>query len=209
MFLCLPIIFIISISEMRSDKSFSVASAEVEKAEVRGCQAGLQTPGPSQGCGIMPGPPFSLPLTLEHLHRHLGHTVRLVLVKADGFCQHHLPEAAFSQRLAQDQPGGRRARCRGSRLVPAPAPPSSPSSHWGRAGPHLSRGSSQRGSSGSSYSETPASMGVPLEERREGRTSITPEFIDELESADTCRGTVGYLHAVPGPAAGCPPGGRW
>lgn len=51
-------------------------------------------------------------------------------------------------------------------------------------------------------------MGVPLEERREGRTSITPEFIDELESADTCRGTVGYLHAVPGPAAGCPPGGE-
>lgn len=28
MFLCLPMIFIISISEMRSDRSFSVASAE-------------------------------------------------------------------------------------------------------------------------------------------------------------------------------------
>ena len=28
-------------------------------------------------------------------------------------------------------------------------------------------------------------MGVPLEERREGRTSRTPEFMDALESADT------------------------
>lgn len=53
---------------------------------------------------------------------------------------------------------------------------------------HLSRGSSHRGSSGSSYSETPASMGVPLEESREGLTSITPEFMEELESADTCNG---------------------
>lgn len=47
-------------------------------------------------------------------------------------------------------------------------------------------------------------MGVPLEESREGRTSITPEFMEELESADTCSGTVGYLNAAPGVAAGCP-----
>ena len=59
-------------------------------------------------------------------------------------------------------------------------------------GGYLSRGSSQRGSSGSSYSETPASIGVPLEERREGRTSRTPEFMDALESADTCREAWGH-----------------
>lgn len=47
-------------------------------------------------------------------------------------------------------------------------------------------------------------MGVPLEESREGRTSITPEFMEELESADTCSGTVGYLNAVPGAATSCP-----
>lgn len=57
---------------------------------------------------------------------------------------------------------------------------------------YLSRGSSQRGSSGSSYSETPASMGVPLEERREGRTSRTPEFMEALESADTYREAWGH-----------------
>lgn len=57
---------------------------------------------------------------------------------------------------------------------------------------YLSRGSSQRGSSGSSYSETPASMGVPLEERREGRTNRTPEFMDALESADTYREAWGH-----------------
>lgn len=49
-------------------------------------------------------------------------------------------------------------------------------------------------------------MGVPLEERREGRTSITPEFMEELESADTCRGTVGYLHALPRPPLAAPGG---
>lgn len=51
---------------------------------------------------------------------------------------------------------------------------------------YLSRGSSQRGSWGSSYSDTPDSMGEPLEERRDGLTSITPECMDELESTDTC-----------------------
>lgn len=50
---------------------------------------------------------------------------------------------------------------------------------------YLSRGSSQRGSWGSSYSDTPDSIGDPLEERREGRTSITPEWMEELESTDT------------------------
>ena len=64
------------------------------------------------------------------------------------------------------------------RCSEAPPPP---------AGTHLSRDSSQRGSWGSSYSETPDSMGEPLEERREGRTSMTPEWMEELESTDTCR----------------------
>lgn len=35
-------------------------------------------------------------------------------------------------------------------------------------------------------------MGVPLEERREGRTSRTPEFMDALESADTYREALGH-----------------
>lgn len=51
---------------------------------------------------------------------------------------------------------------------------------------YLSLCTSQRGSCGSSYSETPESIGEPLEERREGRTSIPPECIEELESTDTC-----------------------
>lgn len=75
--------------------------------------------------------------------------------------------------------------------------------------PHLSRGNSQRGSSGSSYSETPASMGVPLEESREGRTSITPEFMEELESADTCSGDRGLPSCSAGGHGRLPPlGGR-
>lgn len=57
----------------------------------------------------------------------------------------------------------------------------------GGAWPDLSRGSSQRGSWGSSYSDTPDNMGEPLEESREGRTSITPEWMEELESTETWR----------------------
>jgi hypothetical protein len=51
---------------------------------------------------------------------------------------------------------------------------------------YRSLGSSQRGSWGNSYSETPDSIGEPLDERREGRTNITPEWREELESTDTC-----------------------
>lgn len=35
-------------------------------------------------------------------------------------------------------------------------------------------------------------MGVPLEDRREGLTSRTPEFMDALESADTYREALGH-----------------
>lgn len=63
---------------------------------------------------------------------------------------------------------------------------------WKATAPYLSRGSSQRGSSGSSYSETPANIGVPLEESREGRTRRTPEFMEALESADTCKKEWGH-----------------
>jgi hypothetical protein len=35
-------------------------------------------------------------------------------------------------------------------------------------------------------------MGVPLEESREGRTRRTPEFMDALESADTCKEEWGH-----------------
>lgn len=52
---------------------------------------------------------------------------------------------------------------------------------------YLSLDTSQQGSWGSSYSETPDSIGVPLEESREGLTNITPEFREELDSTDTCR----------------------
>jgi len=36
-------------------------------------------------------------------------------------------------------------------------------------------------------------MGEPLEERRDGRTSMTPEWREELESTDTCGGKE-HLH---------------
>lgn len=62
MFLCLPIIFIISISEMRSDRSFSVASAKAEKAEVG--DGGWMWVPPYRS--IVPGPP------LPHHHLHLS-----------------------------------------------------------------------------------------------------------------------------------------
>jgi len=38
MFLCLPIIFIISISDTRSDRSFSVASSKSRRRRMGGCQ---------------------------------------------------------------------------------------------------------------------------------------------------------------------------
>lgn len=45
-------------------------------------------------------------------------------------------------------------------------------------------------------------MGVPLEERRDGRTSRTPEFMEALESADTCRGAWGHPSSGDGGGAG-------
>lgn len=53
---------------------------------------------------------------------------------------------------------------------------------------YLSLGNSHFGSSGSSYSETPASMGASaVEERRVViLTRGVLEFMEELESADTC-----------------------
>lgn len=50
------------------------------------------------------------------------------------------------------------------------------------------RGNSHLGSEGSSSSETLASMGPSLEDRRAIRTSGVLEFMEELESKDTCLG---------------------
>lgn len=51
----------------------------------------------------------------------------------------------------------------------------------------MSLGNSHLGSSGSSYSETPASMGVSAAEDRRVviRTRGVLEFMEELDSADT------------------------
>lgn len=62
--------------------------------------------------------------------------------------------------------------------------------HWEmcpHSSTHLSLGNSHLGSSGSSYSETPASMGVSaVEERRVViLTNGVLEFIEELDSAET------------------------
>lgn len=62
---------------------------------------------------------------------------------------------------------------------------------------YLSLVSSQRGSWGSSYSETPESMGEPPEERRELRTSMAPECREELESTDTCEARSNRLPSIP------------
>lgn len=92
MFLCLPIIFIISISEIRSDRSFSTASAEhnhTGNVSYAG-RARLSQP--------------TLSLTFEHLHGHLGDSGGLVPVDACGLSQDHLTETALAQRFAQGQP---------------------------------------------------------------------------------------------------------
>lgn len=53
---------------------------------------------------------------------------------------------------------------------------------------HRVRGNSHLGSEGSSSSETLASIGPSLEDRRAIRTSGVLEFMEELESKDTCLG---------------------
>lgn len=54
---------------------------------------------------------------------------------------------------------------------------------------HRVRGNSHLGSEGSSSSETLASIGPSLEDRRAIRTSGVLEFMEELESKDTCLGS--------------------
>lgn len=51
---------------------------------------------------------------------------------------------------------------------------------------HLERGNSHLGSDGSSSSETLGSMGPSLDDRRAILTSGVFEFMEELESKDTC-----------------------
>lgn len=43
-------------------------------------------------------------LTLQHLDSHFGHPVGLLLVQTQNLGQNHLTEAAFTQRLPQNQP---------------------------------------------------------------------------------------------------------
>lgn len=123
-------------------------------------------------------------LTFQHFDGHLGHPVRLLLVQAQRLAHHHLTEAAFAQRLSENQSAQTKSHqtVRTQRWLSRMfSPPRVVGGSW----PYLSRGSSQRGSWGSSYSDTPDSIGEPLEERREGRTSITPEWMEELESTET------------------------
>lgn len=42
-------------------------------------------------------------LTFQHFDGHLGDSVRLLFVEAERFAHHHLTEAAFAQRLPQNQ----------------------------------------------------------------------------------------------------------
>lgn len=42
-------------------------------------------------------------LTFQHFDGHLGHPVRLLLVQAERLAHHHLTEAAFAQRLSENQ----------------------------------------------------------------------------------------------------------
>lgn len=42
-------------------------------------------------------------LTFQHFDGHLGHPVRLLLVQAKRLAHHHLTEAAFAQRLSENQ----------------------------------------------------------------------------------------------------------
>lgn len=98
MFLCLPIIFIISISDTRSERSLSVASSAQEGGCVRD-----RRPSPAQ----VPAAPALSSLTFEHLHGHSDRLRSPVLVDADGLCHDHLAEAALPKRFAQGQPGGR------------------------------------------------------------------------------------------------------
>lgn len=51
---------------------------------------------------------------------------------------------------------------------------------------HLERGNSHLGSEGSSSSETLGSIGPSLDDRRAILTSGVFEFMEELESKDTC-----------------------
>lgn len=112
-FLCFPIIFIISISDTRSDKSLSVASS------VRGWAA-------ESGRAVQPGMgPLATShptITFQHLHGHRDRLGSSVLVDANGLCHDHLAEAALPKRLAQGQPG---SRSRGAMSTPACLRPSS------------------------------------------------------------------------------------
>lgn len=99
MFLCLPIIFIISISDTRSDRSLSVASS------VPGTTCQLVAPQPSKAPSI--SLPFLSILTFQHLHSHGDRLGSAVLVNADSFCHDDLAKAAFSKRLTKCQPAHR------------------------------------------------------------------------------------------------------
>lgn len=122
-------------------------------------------------------------LTFEHLDSHFGDTAGFVFIHPHSLGHHHLPKAALSKRLPKNQPETH-THTQYQSLTPHTSPGRFCASSVSVC--YLSLCTSQRGSWGSSYSETPESIGEPLEDRREGRTSIPPECIDELESTDTC-----------------------
>lgn len=118
--------------------------------------------------------------TFEHLHGDSQRLVGLLLVNTNGVGHDHLAEAALAQRFTQSQPEAK--------------PPVEPN----RLGSfsvllisfsHRVRGNSHLGSGGSSSSETLASIGPSLDDRRAILTSGVLEFMEELESKDTCLGS--------------------
>lgn len=125
-------------------------------------------------------------LTFQHLHSHSQRLVGLLLVHADGLGHDHLTEAALAQRFPQSQPETEAQWVSNHRRTEAfqnrqrrgrQTPP-----------PYRERGNSHLGSEGSSSSETLARIGPSLEDSRAIRTSGVLEFMDELESKDTCLG---------------------
>lgn len=129
MFLCLPIIFIISISEMRSDKSFSVASAAAAEAPVGVVPPTPCSPSPRHRAGPPPGSQHHLHLSIftATLVTRFGLSLSRPMASASTTCPKHpsprgLPRISLPGGRTDGRPdaGGRTAGRR-----PAPLPPRS------------------------------------------------------------------------------------
>lgn len=132
----------------------------------------------------MPLRPLWAPHTFQHLDSHRDGLVRLVLINPDRFCHHHLAKTPLTEWLPQGQAGGRNnRRVSGDQDGDLGNVGTLPVGLTDRE-----RANSHLGSGGSSSSETLASIGPSLEERRVIRTRGVLEFMEELDSNDTCLG---------------------